>query len=139
MRFLIDLVENYLSESIAMQYSSSYNPKKYPIFKNGNRANLFYLLDNLEEHGTFARALLDGNGNLYFWDAYAAVHFAITRELGLSDVLHLELYTDHVNLIRPRGATQPALTEQDLQRVTENRNLQRIYGSVKVNTQTGEE
>lgn len=137
MRDFIDILNEWLceaieenevmTEGIAMQYTGKYADKSYPIYQNANAA-VFQKLERETKFGV--RGLIDvRSGYLYFWDAYAAVHFAIKNELGIVDAIHLNMWPDSVVILSPRGAHQTPMGEDQINGVMNNRYIKRIYGT----------
>ena len=119
--------EDAIAEGVAMQYTGKYADKSYPVYQNANAA-VFQKLERETKFGV--RGLIDiRTGNLYFWDAYAAVHFAIKNEIGIADAIHLNLWPDSVIILPARGAHQTPLGQEDIDTVSSNRYIKRIYGS----------
>ncbi len=121
-----------LTEGIAFRYSPprDFGATEYPVFRNGSASNLAYILER-SSNQEYARALLSEQGDLYFWDSYAAVHVTIAEKalLAGTDVIHLNLYRDKVEVLRPRIQRTEPLTPETLDRVSNSKALRRVLGS----------
>ena len=128
MRDLINIVESLdLNEAIAFQYMGRYSEKAYPVYRNANASVLAKLINSTPYD---VRGLLDlRRGDLYFWDANAAVHVTIRNELGLVDALHLLLRPDSIFITPSRRAGDPSPRQEDKETVAGNRNVKRVYGA----------
>jgi hypothetical protein len=118
--------QDIIQESVALQYMNPYADKAYPIYKNAN-STVFHNLINGTKFNI--RGLLDtSSGDLYIWDAYAADHREIKKELGLVAATHLILYPNSAMVVPSMQSGSPPLTREMSEPVQINRNVKRLFG-----------
>ncbi len=141
MRNLINIIEtpipntawSELMEKIIDDYTNPYLGGSFPIHRNGSAGDLAKLRNNLHpDNGAEEeqiRGLLSPSGDLYFWDAYAAVHSQIkNRYDGMMGSIHLYLGRDTIMISAGRSSLSSKVFDEFAEIVRNNRNIRRIYG-----------